>query len=104
MRTDQSTVAARDFLNSKLGPLTFGAFVRVWRERNEWTQVQAAKKLGMSKAALCDIEKGRQLVSVELARRLAKKLGASEGVALECCLQDQLRRAKVPRWRVRLVA
>ncbi len=81
-----------------------GDFVRVWRDRHEWTQVEAAKKLAVSKATLCDIEKGRQPVSVELARKIAKKLGASESVALECCLQDQLRKAKVQRWRVKLVA
>ena len=104
MPTDRDTVPALEFLEKKLGPLTFGRFVRVWRERHEWTQVQGAKKLGMAKATLCDIEKGRQLVSVDLARRIAKKLGASESVALECCLQDQLRKAKVQGWRVKLVA
>ena len=104
MTTDRDTVPAAQFLERKLGPLTLGRFVRVWREKHEWTQVEAARKVGLSKAVLCDIEKGRQLVSVELARRLARKLGASENVALECCLQDQLRKAKIQKWRVRLVA
>lgn len=104
MRTERDSTPAREFLESKLGPLTFGHFVRVWRERHDWTQVQAARALGMSKATLCDIEKGRQLVSVVLARRIAKRLRASERVALECCLQDQMRKAKVQRWRVKLVA
>jgi DNA-binding XRE family transcriptional regulator len=104
MHTDHDTLPAAEFLEGKLGPLTFGGFVRVWRERHEWPQVEAAKKLGMSKATLCDIEKGRQLVSVELALRIAKKLKASENVALQCCLQDQLRKAKVQRWKVKLVA
>lgn len=104
MHTKDDRVPAAEFLERTIGPFTFGQFIRVWRNRNEWTQVEAAKKLSMSKATLCDIEKGRQLVSVELARRMAKRLGASENVALECCLQDQLRKAKVPRWRVKLVA
>ena len=42
--------------------------------------------------------------SVELARAFAKKLGAPETQAIECCLQDQLRKAKVAKLRVKLVA
>jgi DNA-binding XRE family transcriptional regulator len=104
MRTEARKVLAAELLEELVGPLTFGRFLRVWRERNEWTQVEAAARLGLSKATLCDIEKGRQPVSVTLARRIARKLGASENVAIECCLQDQLRKARVPRWRVKLVA
>ena len=59
------------------------------------TQVEMAKRLGISKAALCEIEKGRTLVSPQAACKYAKKAGFSETVALEACFQDQLRKAKI---------
>ncbi len=37
------------------------------------TQVQMAKKLGITKGTLCDIEKGRQLVSATFAVKVARK-------------------------------
>ncbi len=105
MRIDgEEVVRTREFMERVIGPLTFARFVRVWREQNDLTQVAAAVKLRLSKARLCDIENGRRLVSVELARKIAKKLGAPETQAIECCLQDQLRKARVPKLRVRLVA
>ena len=67
----------------------------------ELSQVEMAKKLGISKAALCEIEKGRTLVSPQAATRYAKKAGFSQTVALEACLQDQLRKANIKK-RVRI--
>jgi len=105
MRIDgEDLVPAREMMERMVGPLTFGRFVRVWRELKEMSQVDAAGKIGVSKSRLSDLESGRRLVSVELSRTIAKKLGAPEAQAIECCLQDQLRKAKVPKWRVKLVA
>ena len=60
-----------------------------------------AKKIGISKAALCEIEKGRTLVSPKAAVRYAKKAGFSVTVALEACLQDQLGKANIKK-RIRI--
>lgn len=84
-----------------MGPFTFATFMVGSRTTLNLTQVQMAKKLGISKAALCEIEKGRTLVSALTAVRYAKKSGFSITVALEACLQDQLRKAKIKK-RVRL--
>lgn len=97
-------VPAREMMEEMIGPLSFGRFLRVWREFQEMSQVDAAAKLGVTKARLSDLEHGRRLASVELARAIAKKLGAPETQAMECCLQDQLRKAKVTKLRVKLVA
>ena len=102
MHTEKELIDAVPFLESLTGPMTFGRFLRVWREHNEWSQVDAAKKIHITKSTLCDFEKGRRLVSVDQARRMAKALGASEIMAVTYCLEDQLRRAKLPRWRVRI--
>ena len=105
MRTrKEELVPARKMMERMIGPLTFAKFLRVWREMQDMSQVAAARQLGVSKARLCDVENGRRLASVELARSFAKKLGAPETQAIECCLQDQLRKAKVAKLRVKLVA
>lgn len=83
------------------GPFTFAMFILGCRTTLNLTQVQLATKLGISKAALCEIEKGRTLVSVNTAVRYAKKMGFSTTVAIEACLQDQLNKANVKK-RIRL--
>lgn len=75
------------------GSFTFATFMLGIRTTLDLSQVKMAKKLGISKAALCEIEKGRTLVSPQAAVRYAKKAGFSQTLALESCLQDQLRKA-----------
>jgi DNA-binding XRE family transcriptional regulator len=60
-------------LEKYVGPITFGMFMRVARTTMGVTQVQMAKKLGITKGTLCDIEKGRQLVSATFAVKVARK-------------------------------
>jgi transcriptional regulator with XRE-family HTH domain len=75
--------------------MTVGRFIKAFRECDEVSQTAYAKRLGISKANLCDIEKGRKLVSVERAAKFAKVLGVSETVLVQLSLQDQLRQAKL---------
>lgn len=77
------------------GPFSFATYMLGIRTTLELSQVQMAKKLGISKAALCEVEKGRTLVSPLAAIRYAKKAGFSETLALEACFQDQLRKAHI---------
>jgi DNA-binding XRE family transcriptional regulator len=67
--------------------------MRVARTSLDLTQDEFGKKLGLSRANVCDIEKGRQLVSTEFAVKVAQKAGLSEKMALQACLQDQVRKA-----------
>ena len=82
-------------LEKQVGKMTFGMFLRAARTAMGQTQVEMAKSLGISKGTLCDIEKGRQLVSPELAAKIAKKAGLSQKIAVQTCLQDQLRKANI---------
>ena len=63
----------KDFLEKRVGPFTFAMFMRSVRGLHDMTQSEAAKLLGISKGTLCDIEKGRQLVSATLAKKISKK-------------------------------
>lgn len=79
---------AREFLESKVGVLTFGELLESIRMGDELTLVQFAKKLEVSKSHLCDIEKGRKNVSPERAAAFAKKLGYSKEQFVRLSLQD----------------
>jgi transcriptional regulator with XRE-family HTH domain len=83
------------------GSYTFAEYILGIRTSLDLSQVSMAKKLGISKSALCELEKGRTLVSPGAAVRYAKKAGFSETLALEACFQDQLKKAKIKK-RVRI--
>lgn len=90
-----STKRLIPLLEKEVGPLTFGMFFRVARSSMELTQAEMARKLGLARGTVCDIEKGRQLVSPALAAKVAKKAGLSIQLAVQTCLQDQLNKHKI---------
>jgi len=83
-------------LRKKYGPMTVGRFVKAFRMSDEISQTDFAKKLGISRANLCDIEKGRKPVSLDRAAQIAKVFGVSKQYLIQLTLQDQLRREKLP--------
>jgi len=62
---------------------------------DELSQTAFAKKLGISKQHLCDIEKKRKNVSPSRAVKFAKKLGYDEEIFVTLALQDLLDKEKV---------
>ena len=83
----------KEKLKKEMGPLSFAMFMKVARTTLGITQEEMGKILKISKSNICDIEKGRQLVSADLAIKLAKKAGLPEQMAVLACLQDQAREA-----------
>ena len=77
----------------QVGPVSFALFMRVARNLLGLTQKEFSSMLDLSVANVCDIEKGRQLVSTLLAVKVAKKAQLPEKMALQACLQDQVRKA-----------
>ena len=75
------------------GPLTLGKFLQSIRLGEEMSQVEFADQLGISKSHLCDIEKGRKLVSPERAVIFAKILNYSPEQFVRLALQDQIEKA-----------
>lgn len=88
-----STKDLAKLLKTELGPISFGGFVRSARTMKGLSQVEMAHLLKISKSSLCDIERGRQQVSIDLAAKIAKKCGLSEILAVECAIRDSLQRA-----------
>lgn len=68
--------------------LSFANLIHAIREGEEMSQVEFAKKLGMSRQHLCDIEHGRRFVSPKAAAKFATKLGYSPQQFVRLCLQD----------------
>jgi antitoxin HigA-1 len=82
---------AEEVLNEILGgPLTFGDMVHSLRLCEEISQIELARKLGISRSHLCDIEKGRTLVSPLKAIEYAKILNKSKVLFVQMALQDQV--------------
>jgi transcriptional regulator with XRE-family HTH domain len=72
------------------GPLTLARLLQAIRLGEEETLTDFSKKLGISKQHLCDIEKGRKVVSPERAARFARVLGRSEIQFVKLALQAML--------------
>src|SRR5947207_12134875 len=77
------------------GPVTLGRFLEAVRLGEEMTQPEFAKKLGISKSHLNDIEKGRKAVSPDRAARFAKILGYSQARLVKLALQDLVDRSRL---------
>lgn len=82
-------------LEAKFGPMTVGLFLKAIREGDDISQVDFAKKLKISRANLCDLEKGRKLVSPERAAKFARILKVPESALVRLALQDILRAARL---------
>lgn len=72
------------------GPLTLGRAIEALRKCEELSQDECARKLGISKSHLCDVEKGRKIVSAERAARWARVLGYPQSVMIRLAMQDEL--------------
>ncbi|MBN1570598.1 MAG: helix-turn-helix domain-containing protein [Acidobacteria bacterium] len=69
-------------------PLTLGGLIESIRLGEEMSQTAFARKLDVSPSHLCDIERGRKVVSPERAARFAKILGRSPEQFVRLSLQE----------------
>ena len=88
------TITSAEFFKGQ-PQLSFGSVLRAWRLGEELSQAEMARRLGLSRANLCDLEKGRKLPSPGRALRIARKLGMVEAHVIELVLQDLLRHEQV---------
>lgn len=96
-RIKRSKSAALQFLEDiNGGPLTFGEMLNSIRECDDISQTDFAHKLGVSKAHLCDVEKGRRAVSPARAYAWGRKLGYSPEQFVELAIQTGLDQDKLP--------
>jgi len=72
------------------GPLTLGRLLEAIRFGDEISQAEFARKLGISRSHLCDIEHGRKSVSLSRAMRFAKILGYPGDQFVRLALQSMV--------------
>ncbi len=102
--TTRHKSSAMKFLEQLIGgQLTLGRALGTIRQGDEQSLAAFARQLGISRAHLCDIEKGRKTVTPERAVRFARALGYGEKQFVRLSLQDQLVRAGL-RYRVEITA
>jgi transcriptional regulator with XRE-family HTH domain len=93
-RTNGDAVDALPFIERLVGgPITLGALMEAIRQGEGETQTAFAARLGISRSHLCDVEKGRKIVSPERAARFAELLGYSPDQFVRLALQDSVSRA-----------
>lgn len=95
MTTKKNLIPAKAAIRKITGHISFGDMIQATREANEWSQVKMAEKLNISKQDLCNIEKGRKLVSVERAVAFARALKFPIKTFAKYALQDQLHKAGI---------
>ena len=82
-----------DDLERRYGHMTIARYVRAFREDEEVSQTQFAKKLGLSRANLCDLEKGRKAITPDRAAKIARRMGVAEEHLIQLAIDDSLRAA-----------
>jgi len=95
MPINYKDTVSSDWIDKKLGPLKFGTLVATMREHLEMTQAQFGKKFGVSRQMVCDIEKSRVTVSLNMAIKIANAAQWPLPYVLVRYFDDQIRRAKL---------
>lgn len=90
-----NTRNAKKAIRKITGHISFGEMLLSLRLGQERTQVEMADILGITKQDLCNIEKGRKIVSVERAAAFARSLSLPPVSFAKYALQDQLHRAGI---------
>ena len=93
MTVKKRTLFGPKGLEKKLGSLGIGEFIHTWRTSEEMSLKDFGKRVGMSVANLCDIEKGRRTVHPERAAAFARVLGYSVNQFVAVAVEDELRKA-----------
>ncbi len=93
MSTGKVKSQARRTLEEARGAeMTFGKMIESLRVCDELSQAALARKLGVSRAHLCDIEKGRRFVTPEKAAEFAEAMGYSVNQFVAQAIEDSLKR------------
>lgn len=83
--------ATKDIWNQ----MTFGGLIRTLRISDDISQVELAKKMGVSKQFLSDVEHNRKDVGIAFAKKVASALDYSIEPLLELLIKQQLKRQRL---------
>lgn len=95
MTTKNDTMDALKATQDIWEKMSLGGLIRSIRISDEISQVALAKKIGVSKQFLSDVEHNRKEVGISFAKKVSKALGYSIEPFIELLIRDQLRRQKL---------
>ena len=72
--------------------MTFGSLVRSLRLSDEVTQVELAKRVGVSKQFLSDVEHDRKDVGISFAKKVSDALSYAVEPLIELLIREQLKK------------
>jgi len=90
MSTEKRRAFGLKDLEKRMGKLTVGELLHTWRVSEEMSLKDFGKRIGMSVANLCDIEKGRKRVSPEKAEQIAKAIGVPAALLVRLSIEESL--------------
>jgi DNA-binding XRE family transcriptional regulator len=90
MNIENDKIPAIDAIKDVKGHLYFGEMMRSLRMCDELSQVGMAKKLGISRQYLCNIESGERKSDIELAVKFAEIFNHPKEFFISRVLEDQL--------------
>lgn len=98
MTTEKNNLLPEDqtWLQQQLGTLSFGRMLKAHRMAEEWTQEEAARRLGIQKQLLSAYENGRKIPSPKTAYIMAEQLGILPETVVLAVLNDQLQQDQLP--------
>jgi len=84
-------ISARKLLEKEVGPVSVAMLLRVYRTRNDLSQTSLAKKLGVTKGFISNIENGVKKLSLSKLISIAEDLGANPKYFAKVWLEDEAR-------------
>lgn len=93
MNTEKERAFTSKDLEKRLGKLTVGEMLHTWRVSEEMSLKDFGKRIGMSVANLCDIEKGRKGVSPGKAEQIAEAIGVPSALLVRLSIEESLHAA-----------
>ena len=91
--TIEKSLALRQVQKILKKKTAFGNMIAALRKCDEISQSSLAKKIKMSRAQLCDIEKGRRTATLSKAKDFARIMGYSEAQFVSQVLSDMVAEA-----------
>lgn len=88
-----------EYMMEKPSNGSFGRILRLWRRANLWTQASVAELLGVTQAAVSRWERGRDMPSPEMRRRLRNMMASG---TLDDMTVERLLLSRQSGWRVLL--
>lgn len=79
-------------LIKKYGRVSFGRFLKAWRDSEDLSQTEFSKLLDLSPANVNDLERGRRIPTPARAKKIAKKLKLPVIALVAMVVEDRLLR------------